>query len=86
MGCRYIRKRSSRFNSDRTKLEVVTFEFVEIISLEPTLEFTVQIADEFQALFARLEDYTPQSVALWKFEGFTNHDIAEILESVSPNC
>ena len=72
MGCRYIRKRSSRFNSDRTKLEVVTFEFVEIISLEPTLEFTVQVADEFQVLFARLEDHTPQSVALRKLEGFTN--------------
>jgi hypothetical protein len=35
---------------DRTNPEVVTLEFVEIISLVPTPEFAAQVADEFQAL------------------------------------
>jgi len=68
---------------DRTNPEVVTLEFVEIISLVPTPEFAAQVADEFQTLLARLEGDIPQSVALRKLEGFTNDEIAEILESVS---
>jgi RNA polymerase sigma factor (sigma-70 family) len=72
----------SQSDSEKTRAGSATIEFEEIISQEPTPEFAAQIADEFQALLARLEDDTLQSVALWKLEGFTNDEIAEKLECV----
>ncbi len=75
-------KENSQSSSDKSKAGSGTLEFEEIISQEPTPEFAAQIADEFQALLARLEDDTLQSVALWKLEGFTNDEIAEKLECV----
>jgi DNA-directed RNA polymerase specialized sigma24 family protein len=55
---------------------------VEIIGREPTPEFAVLVADEFQRLLDRLGDDTLRSVALWKMEGHTVEEIAARLKVV----
>jgi len=42
----------------------------------PTPEFAAQMAEEFQRLFARLDDPILQSIARCKMEGYSNEDIA----------
>jgi len=46
------------------------------ISREPTPELAAEITDEFQRLFDRLDDDLARQVALLKFEGYTNDEIA----------
>jgi DNA-directed RNA polymerase specialized sigma24 family protein len=53
-----------------------------IISREPTPEFAVQLAEEFQRLVDRLGNAELRSVALWKMEGYTNDEIATKLGCV----
>ena len=54
----------------------------QVISREPTPEFAVQLAEEFQRLVDRLGNAELRSVALWKMEGYTNDEIATKLGCV----
>jgi DNA-directed RNA polymerase specialized sigma24 family protein len=47
-----------------------------ILSREPSPEFALQLAEEYQRLLRCLDDHTLRSVALWKMEGQSNNDIA----------
>jgi DNA-directed RNA polymerase specialized sigma24 family protein len=54
----------------------------QIISREPTPEFAVELAEEFQRLVDRLGNAELRAVALWKMEGYTNDEIASKLGCV----
>ncbi len=47
----------------------------QIVGAEPTPEFAVQMAEEYEQLLDRLGDDTLRSVAAWKVEGYTNEEI-----------
>jgi RNA polymerase sigma factor (sigma-70 family) len=47
-----------------------------VVGREPTPELAAQVAEQFQRLLALLPDEEVRSVALWKFEGYTNQEIA----------
>jgi len=55
----------------------------KVISREPTPELAAEITDEFQRLFDRLGDDIARQVALLKFEGYTNEEIAESIGKVT---
>jgi len=50
--------------------------FAEAISREPGPEMGAQTAEECRRLLAELGDETLRQVALWKLEGYTNEEIA----------
>ena len=52
----------------------------EVISREPTPEFALQIAEEWERLFALLDRSELRTVALWKMEGYTAEEIARKLD------
>jgi DNA-directed RNA polymerase specialized sigma24 family protein len=54
----------------------------EIISKEPTPEFAMLLAEEYQALLNRLEDPALRSIAIWKMEGYSTEQIAGRLNCV----
>jgi DNA-directed RNA polymerase specialized sigma24 family protein len=54
----------------------------EVIGREPSPEFAAQMADECEALLARLDDPELRTVAVWKMEGYTNEEIAARLGCV----
>ena len=54
----------------------------EVIGREPSPEFAAQMAEECQALLARLGDPELHAVAVWKMEGYTNEEIAARLGCV----
>jgi DNA-directed RNA polymerase specialized sigma24 family protein len=54
----------------------------EVLGREPSPEFAAQVAEECQALLARLGDPELEAVAVWKMEGFTNEEIATKLGCV----
>jgi DNA-directed RNA polymerase specialized sigma24 family protein len=54
----------------------------KIIDREPTPEFAVQLAEEFQRLLVRLGNEELRAIALWKMEGYTNNEIATKLGCV----
>lgn len=43
----------------------------------PSPEFALQVAEEFQILFQKLDDKSLEKIAQAKLEGFTNREIAE---------
>jgi DNA-directed RNA polymerase specialized sigma24 family protein len=51
----------------------------DIIGSEPTPEFALQVAEESERLLKLLERDDLRHVALWKLQGFTNHEIAKKL-------
>lgn len=51
----------------------------QIIGHEPTPEFAAEMAEEYQRLLSSLGDKELESVAFWKMEGYTNHEISEKL-------
>ncbi|HLJ95236.1 MAG TPA: ECF-type sigma factor [Gemmataceae bacterium] len=57
-------------------------ELEQILSREPTPEFSVQVAEECQRLLDRLNDAELRAVAVWKMEGYTNEEIAAKLGCV----
>jgi DNA-directed RNA polymerase specialized sigma24 family protein len=61
-----------RDNQDDTK----AFGLEQFISYEPTPEFAIQAAEEYELLLSRLPDDGLRQVAHWKMEGFTNDEIA----------
>jgi DNA-directed RNA polymerase specialized sigma24 family protein len=55
----------------------------DIISREPTPEFALLIAEEYQSLLDRLGDETLRSIAIWKMEGYSTEQIATRLNCVT---
>ena len=51
-----------------------------VVGDEPTPEFAVQVAEEYQRLLDLLDDETLRQVAVWKMEGFTKDEIAQRLD------
>ena len=56
--------------------------FEGVADPEPTPELAAQVADECRRLLDVLDDDTLRSVAIWKLEGYTNHEIAGKLQCV----
>ena len=50
-----------------------------IAAQEPTPDFAVQVAEEYERLLSSLGDVTLRQVAQWKMEGYTNDEIAQRL-------
>src|SRR5262249_35733985 len=50
------------------------------IGTEPTPAFAAEVADQCRALLDLLGDPDLRRVALWKLEGYTNAEIAGLLE------
>lgn len=50
-----------------------------VIGREPTPEFAVSVAEEFERLIDRLGDDVLRRIAVWKMEGFTNREVGERL-------
>ena len=48
----------------------------QVVGDEPTPEFAVQVAEQYERLLQLLGDDTLRRVATWKMEGFTNDEIA----------
>jgi DNA-directed RNA polymerase specialized sigma24 family protein len=48
----------------------------QVLGQEPTPEFALQVADQYERLLALLDDDQLRSVARWKVEGYTNAEIA----------
>jgi DNA-directed RNA polymerase specialized sigma24 family protein len=57
-------------------------EVDQLIGREPTPEFAVAVAEEFQRLLDRLGDDGLRQVALWRMEGYTALEIAAQLGCV----
>lgn len=49
----------------------------------PTPEFAAIVVEEFEELLGKLDDESLRTIALYKFEGYTNDEIAEKLDCVS---
>ena len=54
---------------------------LELIGDEPTPEFAAQVTEECDRLLGRLGDDKLRQIAVWKMEGHTNPEIAEMLGS-----
>jgi DNA-directed RNA polymerase specialized sigma24 family protein len=54
----------------------------DLIGREPTADFAVQIAEEYERLLGRLSDDGLRAVAVWKMEGDTVEEIAARLGCV----
>jgi len=52
----------------------------QIAGGEPTPEFTAALVDEIRRLFAGLRDDSLRDVALRRMEGYSNHEIADLLK------
>ena len=55
------------------------FVLQEVIGREPTPQFSLQVAEEFDNLLEMLEDATLRTVAVSKMEGYTSAEIAQKL-------
>lgn len=55
-------------------------EFAKFIAEEPTPDFAVQIAEEYQRLLSLLPDHHMQRIAVDRMEGYTRKEIAQRLE------
>ena len=74
-------KRLKRGGPDQVTIDEGNSDFAlqELIGREPTPQFSLQVAEEFDRLLALLEDPTLQSVAVSKMEGYTSEEIAKKL-------
>src|SRR5262245_1662160 len=52
---------------------------VQFVGAAPGPDFTAQVADEYRRLLDLLGDETLRRVAVWKMEGYCNHEIADML-------
>jgi RNA polymerase sigma factor (sigma-70 family) len=53
---------------------------VQFVGAEPTPDFAAQVADECRRLLELLGDESLRQVAVWKMEGYDNHEIADKLD------
>jgi DNA-directed RNA polymerase specialized sigma24 family protein len=51
-------------------------DFDWAVAQEPTPEFAAQVAEEYERLLGCLGDAGLRTLAVWKMEGYTNHEIA----------
>jgi DNA-directed RNA polymerase specialized sigma24 family protein len=51
----------------------------EVVGDEPTPAFTAEVAEECQRLLDRLGDDELRRIAVWRLEGYSNPEIAELL-------
>jgi len=56
----------------------------QIPSSEPTPALALEVADAWQQLLGRLRDQATRNVAVWKMDGYSNHEIAERLGRKEP--
>jgi RNA polymerase sigma factor (sigma-70 family) len=52
---------------------------VQAVGAEPPPDFAAQLADDYRRLLDLLGDETLRQIAVWKMEGYGNHEIAEML-------
>src|SRR5262245_47953359 len=52
---------------------------IQAVGAEPAPDFAAQIADDYRRLLDLLGDETLRQVAIWKMEGYGNHEIADKL-------
>jgi RNA polymerase sigma factor (sigma-70 family) len=52
---------------------------VQFVGAEPTPDFAAQVAEECRRLLELLGDESLRKVAVWKMEGYDNHEIADLL-------
>jgi DNA-directed RNA polymerase specialized sigma24 family protein len=53
---------------------------VQFLSREPAPEFAALMAEEYQQMLAKLGDSTLQTLVTWKMDGYTNEEIARMLD------
>lgn len=58
------------------------FSMDDVLGDEPTPEFAAIAAEEFSVLFDRLEDEQLKRIAIYKMEGYSNEEIAKLLDCV----
>jgi len=58
-----------------TELDEEAAGIEQIISKEPSPEFAVEIAEQYELLLVSLDDGELKSIALWRMEGFTSNEI-----------
>jgi RNA polymerase sigma factor (sigma-70 family) len=51
-----------------------------VVGNEPTPEFAVEVAEEYQQLLDKLDDEQLRTIAVWKMEGYTNEEIGQKLD------
>jgi DNA-directed RNA polymerase specialized sigma24 family protein len=78
-GLDVVRHEQARKRGAVHKLPMTQEDLERFVGREPTPEFAAQVAEESQRLLARLEDPELRSIAVWKMEGHTNAEIAEML-------
>jgi RNA polymerase sigma factor (sigma-70 family) len=71
------RERAARRNTARLD-DLASVD--QLIGYEPSPSFAAEIADEVRRLFDLLDDDTLRTVARLKLEGYTNPEIAELLD------
>jgi len=52
---------------------------MRVAAAEPAPDFAAQVAEDYQRLLDVLDDKTLRQVAVWKMEGYSNHEIADKL-------
>jgi RNA polymerase sigma factor (sigma-70 family) len=57
-------------------------DFDQFPSQDPTPDFVIQLAEEYERLLDLLRDPKLRSIAVWKTEGFTVEEIAKRLKCV----
>ncbi|HEY2411230.1 MAG TPA: ECF-type sigma factor [Pirellulaceae bacterium] len=74
-------QRLKRGGRDHAVLDEASAEgaLQEVIGREPTPQFSLQVAEEFDELLEMLGDATLQAVAVAKMEGYTSAEIAQKL-------
>jgi DNA-directed RNA polymerase specialized sigma24 family protein len=60
------------------RITVDPVELDRLIGHEPTPEFAVQAAEEYHRLLGRLGRQDLKQIAVWKMEGYTNEEIADL--------
>jgi DNA-directed RNA polymerase specialized sigma24 family protein len=58
--------------------------FTELIGREPEPAFVAEVAEECRRLLGLLPDPDLRALAVWKMEGYTNDEIARLLDCSAP--
>jgi DNA-directed RNA polymerase specialized sigma24 family protein len=79
---RYERRQSRGAGRVLSLADLAEHGLQDIPDSAPTPELAAEVAEECRRLLEILDDETLRSVAIWKLEGYTNHEIAAKLECV----
>ena len=72
-------RQKRRGNFRETEENVPAAAIEQVVGREPSPEIAAEFADEYDRFMSLLRDSELVQVATWKFEGFTNAEIAEKL-------